>query len=142
MSVRYGKGKNTHLNTIHCSDILLANFLKKIIDKNIHDSTIVMLSDHVMMNSDATVELEKNGAKRRNHMIIWDRDISPQTIGRISSQFDVGATILHVLLGQSWQVGFGTSMLDKNRKNLTELYGIERLDESVYAWRTESWKKW
>lgn len=142
LKIKYGSGENLHLNSIHCNDMLLASFIEKVIEENIHDSTIVMLSDHIMMNSDATVELEKKSAVRRNHMVIWDRGMKPEVIDRVANQFDVAPTILQVLFGKSLKIGFGKSILDKSSENLTELYGVDRLDESVQAWRTESWRKW
>ena len=105
------------------------------------DSTIVLLSDHVMMNSQALQTLDTKRAPRLNHMVIWDKGQEPGVVHRRASQFDVAPTVLQVLLGKSYQVGFGFSMLD-SRPNLTEQYGREVFDESVYAWRTESWKKW
>lgn len=139
--LNYGKGSPAHLDAIRCTDVLLAEFLERVIRENIHDSTIVLLSDHIMMSSEATDALTARKAVRRNHMVIWDKSLAPQVVHRAANQFDVAPTVLQVLLEQSYQVGFGTSMLDA-RPNLTERFGQVVFDESVQAWRTESWKKW
>lgn len=139
--IRYGQVTGQHFDTLRCTDEILASFLEQVIRENIHDSTIVLLSDHVMMNSQALQSLDAKRAPRLNHMVIWDKDQAPGVVHRRASQFDVAPTVLQVLLGKSYQVGFGFSMLD-NRPNLTEQHGREVFDESVYAWRTESWKKW
>lgn len=138
----YGDGQSAHMNAIRCTDELLGEFLERVIHENIHDSTIVMLSDHIMMGSEATDAMTEKRAARRNHMVIWDKDLTPGVMRRPASQFDVAPTVLQALLGSSWQIGFGTSMLDDARTNLTERYGSVVLEESVYAWRTESWQKW
>lgn len=139
--VRYGRGDVEHLNALRCTDEILGDFLEQTIRENIHDSTIVLLSDHLMMNSQAREALSQKSAPRRNRMVIWDKALTPRAVGRTASQFDVAPTILQVLLGRSYQVGFGSSILD-SQPNLSERYGSRVFDESVYAWRTDSWKKW
>lgn len=139
--IRSSQVAGKHFDTLRCTDEILADFLEQVIRENIHDSTIVLLSDHVMMNSQALQTLDTKRAPRLNHMVIWDKGQEPGVVHRRASQFDVAPTVLQVLLGKSYQVGFGFSMLD-SRPNLTEQYGREVFDESVYAWRTESWKKW
>lgn len=140
-NIRYESLDIKHFDTLRCTDELLAEFLGQVIRENLHDSTIVLLSDHVMMSSQAQLELKARQAQRLNHMVIWDKDLTPGRVSRAVSQFDVAPTVLHALLGRSYQVGFGFSMLD-SRPNLTERYGRDVFDESVHAWRTESWKKW
>lgn len=141
LGLRYAQGEYEHLDALHCTDVLLSQFLEKVIRENRHDSTIVLLSDHVMMNSQASLALGAKAAVRRNHMVIWDLTLEPKVVVRQASQFDIAPTVLQVLLGESYRVGFGSSMLDP-RPNLTEQYGSKVFDESVRAWRTESWSKW
>ncbi len=138
----YGDGLSAHMNAIRCTDELLGEFMERVIRENIHDSTVVMLSDHVMMGSEVKDALVAKNAVQRNHMVIWDKDLAPGVVRRPGSQFDVGPTVLHALLGKSWQVGFGTSLMDHARSNLTERYGAAVIEESLYAWRTESWQRW
>lgn len=138
---RYRNGNMEHLNSIHCTDTLLTEFLKSIIRENLHDSTIVLLSDHLMMGSQGLDALVAADSPRHNQMVIWDKDLPARTIGRAGSQFDVGPTILQALENNSYQLGFGTSLLDE-RSNLTEQHGQSIFDEAVHAWRTQSWSKW
>ena len=139
--LRYGTGERPHFDALRCTDKLVGDFLEEVIQENIHDSTIVMLSDHTMMGSQAMEVLVEKKAPRHNHMVIWDKDLTPQRVHRLSSQFDVAATILQVLLGKSYKIGFGRSILD-TPPNLTEQFGIKTLDESILAWRVKSWEKW
>lgn len=139
--ITYKDGSNAHLNNIRCSDVLLSAFLKKVIQDNIHDSTIIMLSDHVMMGSRANDELVRLGAQRLNHMVIWDKNLAPAVIVRPSNQFDLAPTMLHALSGQSIPIGFGVSLLSQD-PTLTAQHGTPRFDSSVYAWRTSAWDQW
>lgn len=138
---KYSNGENEHLNTIKCSDAILSRFLKQIIAENIDDSNIVLLSDHLMMNSGATDAILKYDIQRFNRMVIWSKDLAPGFITRPGSQFDIASTIWHIHSGQYVSIGFGKSLTGPE-KNLTEIYGSKTFDESVKAWRVKSWKYW
>ena len=138
---KYSDGKNKHLNAIKCSDIILSRFLEQIITNNIDDSNIILLSDHLMMNSRATDVILKHNIQRFNRMVIWSKDLAPGLITRSGSQFDIASTIWHIHSGQYIPIGFGKSLVGHER-TLTEIYESKIFDDSVRAWRVKSWKYW
>lgn len=139
--VVYGDGSNIQLTNVRCDGQLLAEFMAKVIEENLHDSTIVLLSDHLMMGGQANDALVERNAPRKNMILIWDKDQEPRVIDRPSNQFDSAATLIHAFTGHDFAVGFGHSLLG-SQQTLTEKEGADRLDESITAWRTKSWSNW
>ena len=135
----YNDGSNAHLNTIKCSDVMLANFLEKIISRNIDDTNIVLLSDHLMMNSLAANEILAKNINRFNRMTIWSKDIAPGLINRPGQVFDIASTIWHVQSDREIPIGFGRSLLGQS-ENLTETYGNNTVANSIKSRQMKSWK--
>ncbi len=141
-NIRYGDGKNVHLNTLRCTDELLSKSMKEIIEKNIHNSNIVLLSDHLMMPSLAKDAIADKGVERFNRMVIWSSDIIPGVNPRQGGLFDIASTLWQLQSGESVGVGFGHSLIDVEQKTLIETYGSNVVEESVKAWRVTSWSRW
>ena len=109
---------NPMLRSVACSDYLLSNFINKIQQSEYFDNTIIILvSDHLIMQSDASPYLAKNDMERRNNFIIIKKDLHPQVNDTEGSLIDVWPTILDVAEVKSSKLGFGRSLLSTSGKD-------------------------
>lgn len=113
----YKDGSNPILNAVACSDYLISNFIKKIIESPFADQTIVVLvSDHLAMRNTA-YDLLQTKDRRNLFMILDTSKHNPMEIKTAGSTLDVGATLLP-FLGFTGDIGLGDNLL--NDKMLEE----------------------
>lgn len=107
----YKDGSNPILNAVACSDYLISNFIKKIIESPFSDQTIVVLvSDHLAMRNTAYDLLQTKD--RRNLFMIFDTSKhSLMGIKTVGSTLDIGATLLP-FLGFTGDIGLGRNLLN------------------------------
>jgi phosphoglycerol transferase len=112
--VAYQDGANPMLNAVHASDILLAQFIREILDQDPRGETVVVLmSDHLAMLNSATALLERG--ERRNMMMIFDANRPPVVRDSPGTIFDAAPTILGSL-GFSAEAGLGRNMIESPRR--------------------------
>lgn len=81
---------NPMFKSASCSDYLVGTFIKKIINSDHFDNTIIVLvSDHLMMANAASKELDSIQDKRRNNFIIIKKGIKPTKIAKPGTLLDV-----------------------------------------------------
>lgn len=95
-SKEYMDGSNPILNSVHCADKLVYDFIQDIRNHpSYKNTTIVVSSDHLAMPNSARKILETR--TRRNLFLILDEDIPPQLNNKIGSSLDIAPTILSQL---------------------------------------------
>ena len=145
----YGDGRNGMLNSVHCSDKLIGEFLEKLRAHRAFENTVVVLvSDHLAHTNTADHLLKKSRAKRLNMFLVIRQESSRERnreIVRLGTSLDVGATILDYLGDGSMEgrtipaLGLGRSLRRISRVpvSLLELEG----DEVAFSRRMNSFKK-
>ena len=129
--IRYGDGKNSMLNALHCSDRLAANFIRRLLASEAAAETIIVVaSDHLVMANGASEQLRQH-PKRRNLFFILDKNGPQQSIDRHASPFDIAPTLLSVLGTEIEAYNFGVSLLGDNK---TMKESIEEPDKDLRLW--------
>ena len=135
----YQDGKNPILNSVFCSQKLIANFIKNLNSTPLGKNTlIVVLSDHLAMRNSATHILEK-GDRKNLFFIIDPRKSTQETIKRKGSILDVGATVSH-LMGFGKAIGLGRSLLNSQQQTLSEKY--DSFETKLKEWSREISTLW
>ncbi len=121
--------------TLSCSDRMLAQFIRTILEEDRDGNTVVVLtSDHPMMMNE--IPAGKFPTIRHNTFSIWNsvRDADAETTDRRASTFDIGATVAQAMGLDAGRIGMGVSLFDA-APTLAELTGNpEQLDTTIQAW--------
>jgi len=135
--IMYKDGSNPILTSIKASDVIISEFVNKILDsKYAKDTIIIIASDHLAMRNTAFDRLED--AKRRNmFMILSSEQKDSKRIDKRGSTLDIGPTILS-FLGYDAQIGLGRDLLDEN----TTGYEIKKIHDNLISWKVEIKKFW
>lgn len=137
------------LSAVQCSDYLLSEFINKIINSPSFDNTIIVLvSDHLMMENDASAFLDKNKDQRRNNFIVIKKGINPVKNNTAGTLMDVWPTVLDISGSENKYFGFGRSLnsnqeskyvtdykLGKNADYLafaSNLWGVISLKDKIF----------
>ena len=116
----YQDGSNPILNTVHCADRLVADFIRYVKGSKFFENTLLVVSsDHLAMRNTASKLLETG--ERRNLWMVFDERTSPRKITGKGSTLDIAPTVLN-LMGGSVNVegfGFGRDMM-KDAPTLSE----------------------
>lgn len=132
--------KNDMLQSVACSDYLIANFIKKITSSKHFDNTIIVLvSDHVMMASDATEMLDSDKNARRNRFVIIKKDITPQKINTPGSLIDVWPTVLDFAKVTNPSFGFGVSLLHEQPGSLIKAFNHNQNINNYLDYASRLW---
>lgn len=114
---------NPMFKSASCSDYLIGTFIKKIINSDHFDNTIIVLvSDHLMMANAASKELDSIQDKRTNNFIIIKKGIKPTKIAKPGTLLDVWPTILDVSSADKPDFGFGHSLLRNEKSQILQLW--------------------
>ncbi|HDT4954840.1 TPA: phosphoglycerol transferase I [Enterobacter kobei] len=131
---------NSMLRAASCSDYLLSTFIKKIINSEHFDNTIIVLvSDHLMMANAASKELEDIQDKRRNNFIIIKKGISPTKIDKPGTLLDVWPTILDTSSTENPDFGFGHSLLGNNESNILSAWEKSKSIGDYLGFSSQLW---
>jgi phosphoglycerol transferase len=124
--IRYGDGENSILNTVHCTDRLLAGFIEALRrSPGARQTVIVVASDHLAMRNSAWEELTQQ--QRRNlFLIIEPTDKKQGRVDRPGTTLDVGPTVLSQLGLELAGLGFGRNLYS-GEQTLRE--SVEELDK-------------
>jgi len=136
----YGDGSNSMLNSVHCSDRLIAAFIKKIMNSpGAEDLVIILGSDHlVMMNY---VGLEFDDPSRTNMFMVFSKDVPSGKIVRHATTLDIAPTFLSLVGFETDAFGLGRNLLNSD-PTLTEQMGKEVFFEQISLWQTDLWNNW
>lgn len=150
--LKYGDGKNSMLNAVHCSDKLIAEFVDKIRTHSSFERTLLVVgSDHTMMGNVADPFLNKFSEKksRKNSLLVFDGKVKEFPRGAVvstpGSTFDVGATVLSYLTeGRMTELGLGRSLRDQDGSVtlINEYQTLDSFQDKIQEWRTSFKKFW
>jgi phosphoglycerol transferase len=148
--IPYKKGDNSILNAVHCSDRLIARFIKKIQNSKYANKTIIVLtSDHLALRNTATKQLTKNDSanfwvllkkktKRRDLFLIFDPATKQYTsINKEGSMLDVGPTVLNKLSIKT-DLGLGRNLLQAQ----SLISKFNNFNKKLLSWRKSILKLW
>jgi phosphoglycerol transferase len=132
--IEYQDGENKLLNTVKCSDKLIAEFIKKIINSEHAKDTIVVLGSDHLMHGD---QPQLRSADRKNVFMIIDpsKENSGQLIDSPASTFDNGATLLGYLGYKNTKIGLGRNIFDS--KTLVSQFEDP---ENIISYHLKQWK--
>lgn len=138
----YGDGASGILNAVHCSDRLVAEFVKKIEEYSGDDLVVVVASDHLQMRNDISDVLISHQAQRENLFLVRGAGIVPGKVVRSATTLDIFPTLLHLM---GWEnvdgAALGRNLLGSN-VTLVEKYGGESFYSSLQKWRMGLWGVW
>lgn len=135
---KYQDGSNSMLNAVACSDELIAKFIKQIGESPYGKNTIIVVaSDHLAMHNMAIETLMK-GERRNQFMIIDPRLSTAQTVDKVGTTLDIGATLLP-FLGYKATLGLGRDLLGEEDSLEASL---DTFDKILSAWSKEISRFW
>ena len=150
--LKYGDGKNSMLNAVHCSDKLIAEFVDKIRTHSSFERTLLVVgNDHRMMGNVADPFLKEFSKKltRKNFLFVFDGKVKELPRGGVvstpGSTFDVGATVLSYLTGgRLTELGLGRSLREQDGlvTLMNEYQTLDSFNEKTQEWRTSFKKFW
>jgi phosphoglycerol transferase len=107
------KQSNTMLDAIACTDYLIGRLIEKVQQSPYYaQTTIVIVSDHLAMKSDATKLLENKS--RTNRILIIDNTNSKDIYKSYGTTLDTGTTILPYI-GFQGRIGLGFDIRDNKK---------------------------
>ena len=146
---RYGDGKNGMLNSVHCSDALIGDFLEELQTHPSFEKTVVaIVSDHLAHANTADQLLKKSRAKRLNTFLVVRGDETGDETGdeyksRViacpGTSLDIGATILDYLRDDddddtdSAALGLGRSLSTNRSRNIAVTVGARGRRSCLFA---------
>jgi phosphoglycerol transferase len=134
--IKYADGSNPILNAVACSDYLISEYVRKILDSPYASNTVIVIaSDHLAMRNTATELL--NQVDRRNMFIVLDPDSKPAKIEKLASTLDYGSTILP-FVGFKANIGLGRNI----REGGIESSVISYIQNSIKSWRPQIISFW
>jgi phosphoglycerol transferase len=106
----YANGKNTMLNSVHCSDNMIGEYVDHILSSPYaKDTIIVIVSDHLGLPNQAT-KLLNSVPRRDRFMIIDPTTTTPQYYDMLGSTLDIASTVLP-FIGFKGNIGLGHDLL-------------------------------
>lgn len=144
----YGDGTNGMLNSVHCTDLVIGEFLDKLMaQKAFKNTVLVIFSDHLAMANSAD-HLLKKVPNRRLTLLIMDGHRSPEIanvveIPRVASTLDICPTVLSYLTNVAQlKFGLGRSLRDESSMTLVEEMGVSSFYNQLGAWRSTFMSFW
>ncbi len=121
-------------NVIHCSDETVNDFINWIKEQDFYDdTTIVVVGDHVTMDSDFFNNYDSNYVRTTYNAIINSAvDASNTTNNRQFMSYDMFPTLLTSLgiIYDGDRIGIGTDLFSGS-KTLTEEYGMDYVNDEL-----------
>ena len=142
----YMEGQNQLLNSVHCSDKLISEFISRIsIDPQYKDTTIILASDHLYPGSLPNNSKHEND--RENLFVVFNSRLNTenthQIITRTATTLDSGPTILAHLGYDIATLNFGRNLM-RPAPTLIESMGHNTLSNHIVKIRHKMvnfWKK-
>jgi len=137
----YGNGKNSILNSVKCSDLLVSKFVDDLRKTDYgKDLVIVIVSDHLSMENTASYILDKQD---RTNLFMINTPETNKTGGQKNNTagltLDIGTTILP-FIGYNGLIGLGRDLSQRDENNDARIK--DYLDKLVSDWRPEVLKMW
>ena len=132
--LKYNNDKKSILNSYHCTDFLLSNFIKKIKNnENFKDTIIVVASDHYAMSHNNSINILKEKEDERSMLFfVIAPDAENKKISKRWTTLDIWATTLSLMWFNVNNLGLWVNLLNKNMKTIQEEY-----DDFIFS----KWKK-
>lgn len=130
-NLKYNNNKKSVLNSYHCSDKLVWDFVRKIQSSpNYKDTLIVLVSDHYAMEMNNSIKiLHKNEDKRKLTFMILDSENKNFTqIDKLWQTFDIWSTVLYKMWYNIEWLWLWRNLFQ--HKSLNELY--KNMDYSIW----------
>ncbi|NLD15356.1 MAG: sulfatase-like hydrolase/transferase [Gammaproteobacteria bacterium] len=110
--ITYRQDDNPMLNAVHCTDRLLADFIRDIEQAGLTDNTLIVLgSDHLAMKNTAHAELAQGN--RKNFLLMLPPGLEQgEVIDKPASVLDAGVTALSLMGLHTQGMGFGRNILE------------------------------
>lgn len=136
----YADGSSGVLNSIHCADRIVTNFINDILNSpHSEDITLIISSDHLMMGNDAGIEPD-NG-QRQNTFFYFNANEDPSPLDRQATMLDVAPTLLHLLGFDAPKLGLGNNLFS-SEPTLMESIGKDEFYRLILVWRYYLMKSW
>lgn len=128
------------LNSYKCSDFLIWEFIKKIqAEKNSENTTIVLVSDHLAMNNNNSVEiLNKHKNDRKNLFLILDW--KKQKIEKKWTTLDIWVTVLNSMGFNLEKLWYWVNLFSEKTISLTNKILRQNKNEFEKFWSYPSIK--
>lgn len=122
----YRDGSDRMLNAVHCSDILVADFVRHVRQSAVAERTVVALvSDHLMQRAPHLDRLKD--APRRLTFVLFGPDLEATRRTGPGTHFDIGPTILEAVGAGQVEMPFGSSLLSGDQGRV-QVLGLEKSD--------------
>lgn len=125
--------EQAYADVVTNADSLAADFLHWISQQDFADkTTVIVLSDHLVMGTALTPFLKKHSDRRHNLNIVINPVRPLKTDGRAISQFDWAPTMLEAVGARlpEGRLGLGVSLFSGN-KTLVERLGVKTLNHEL-----------
>jgi len=135
----YGDGESDYLNTLQCTDQLVAGFIRKLRAKPAFENTVLLVaSDHLAMPN--TIWDKLSALKdRRNLLMIFGADIEPALVAKTGSSFDVGTTLLNAMGIEFEGIGLGRNLMSDAESLITATPSLDDLILENTGFLTSLW---
>ena len=124
-----------YLNSYHCSDSMIYDFIKWIQKQNFYeDTTIVITGDHVSMQANMSDMFDTNDYDRNVYNAYINSVVNTKnTNNRTFTTFDYYPTTLAALGFKidGNRLGLGTNLFSKRQTLAEEVGNLEKLDEEI-----------
>ena len=123
MDLSYGDGSNEMLNSVHCSDMVVSEFIKRVRESDYSDNTVIVVgSDHLAFRNLAYDQLSQTN--RTNLFFInYPGQIKPARINKIGTTLDIGPTLLTQLGFNTEALGLGKNLLGNEKTIIQKKQG-------------------
>lgn len=126
-NINYGDGSIKILNSIHCTDILVSNFVNYLRERD-PNAVIVLASDHLSMPTDAK-HLLKN-LHREKLFLVLNSNSKNKKIKKPSTTYDIGATVLNIIGFNNNGLGWGRDLIN-SESTRNQFPTIESYNENI-----------
>lgn len=134
----YLDGSNPILNTVKCSDMLLAKFIDKIQKSDFAKNTIIVLtSDHLAMRNSAYEILNKEKNRKNLFVVFTHENKEYKEMSKPGKTLDISSTIMS-FLGNNIDIGLGRNLLLKDSISTQ----FKDFDHKLHQWRKSILSLW
>jgi|GEM_PF-2653916 len=141
---RYKDGSDILLNSVHCADQIVGNFIAKQLDNpKFENTTIFLMSDHLLPGKLPGYSGKRN--KRENLFVVFNSKLTGQTapasITRSATPLDLGPTIMAHLGYDIKTLNFGRNLM-RSEPTLAEALGHSTLSINIVKLRRQMRAHW
>jgi phosphoglycerol transferase len=121
--LNYGDGSNRMLNSVHCADRLISDYVRHIRSRDTRGETLVVVSsDHLAMPNAAYPLL--NQGRRRDLLLAFAPGQSARRIDKVGATIDAGSTVLELMGHENPNIGLGKSLLGAEKTLVETQLGL------------------